>query len=1111
MSTIGNSKDTSIYIVNRNYRLIHFNEALKKRFPNLCCGDVCYEMLCRENSPCLECPLRRNSGDSAIFFNKVLQQWAEVSAGEIQWPGEGPCSVVMVREINEGNKNLFYNLTRVSAYDELFELNLARDYYKILYHQEEKYVIPAAEGGLQDMVLDVSEHMIHPDDKERFLQFWKIRDLVESLDRGNGGLRRGEFRKKKTDGAWCWVLQTVVPLLQSGEDERIVMCFIQDIDEQKQEEETLRRERENRENDLDPLTGLYRRSVYFRLADELLGRNGGRDSFCLMAVDIEHFKLFNDWYGREAGDELLAAIGGLLRQAQETEGGLAGYMGGDDFVILLPDRPETLRNIQDQIMSYVKENEGTVGFMPAFGIYGIDGEVISVSAMYDRASIALASVKGNYTRRVCRYDSRMKQKMEEDHKLLSEVQRALEKGELTFYAQPKCNMRTGRIVGLESLVRWNHPERGLIMPGDFIPLLENNGLITKLDLYIWEEVCRKVKQWIDRGHRAIPISVNVSRMDIYALNVTQVFSELIQRYDIDPGLVEIEITESAYVKEYKVITGVVEELRAAGFTVLMDDFGSGYSSLNMLKDVNVDILKIDMKFLDMNHESMDKGLGILEAITRMANIVGMRMIAEGVENQDQMELLLDMGCTYGQGYYFYRPMPIEMFEPLLADEANVDFRGIKARQIERIRLQELMNGDMVSDSIMNNILGAIAFYDVFSENLELLRVNEQYCSVTRTTGADLEEIRKTILDTVYEEDRERAVEIFDRARENPLTGAEGVLRRRRGDGGAMWMHLKVFFLREQDGHRLYYGAISDVSEQKRREQQLEASQRALSAVVHISEKDESFMKLTEENRRAAASIFAQMTPGGMIGGYCEEGFPLYFANYEMVKLLGYDSVEELSEAIDSKVVNTIHPEDRQRVAEDIGSVYYPGLEYATTYRMSRKDGKWFWTLDKGRVIEAEDGRLAIVSACTDISESMEAQRLLRERNQALIKENEELNFLNNDMPGGYHRCARTRDFDFTYISSRFLEIFGYTRKEIRELFDDKFVNMIHPEDRQVVWEGVEYLVDRGNCHSMVYRMLSSRGYIWIMDQTSHLTYEGREYLQGVVIDITEIVKALERV
>lgn len=171
--------------------------------------------------------------------------------------------------------------------------------------------------------------------------------------------------------------------------------------------------------------------------------------------------------------------------------------------------------------------------------------------------------------------------------------------------------------------------------------------------------CQTLQDWIKSGHRVIPISVNVSSVDIYAIDVVEHFKNLVRKYGLPPEYVELEITESAYVEEYKVITGVAEALRNAGFTVLMDDFGSGYSSLNMLKDVNVDVLKIDMKFLKMDENTMDKGMGILEAVTRMANIMGLRMIAEGVETEDQINYLLNMGCIYGQGYFFYKPLPVE--------------------------------------------------------------------------------------------------------------------------------------------------------------------------------------------------------------------------------------------------------------------------------------------------------------------------------------------------------------------------------------------------------------------------------------------------------------------
>lgn len=1109
MDTVKSSNETSIYIIDDNYRIVHFNSALRDKFPELQCGDICYEKLCQEAKPCARCPFEREDDEAVVFYNKVAQKWLEVGTGRIDWPGMGTCNMVLVREIHEGNKNLFYSLTNISVYDELFELDFTRDSYRLLYHAEDKYVIPGVEGNLGRMLEEMAGAMIHPEDRDSFREFWNRERIRGCLDHGRDEKAlKGQFRRLRLEGGYTWVSQVVVPLKRGSGDDDTVMCFIQDISEQKSHEDEIKKALETKDAEFDPMTGLFRRTVFLKRAQEFL--SGKTGTYCLAAVDIEHFKLFNEWYGQEEGDRLLSRIGCHLKEIEAAYKGIAGYMGGDDFVIIIPDHRAAIGELQDRIMTYVRQSGGTAGFLPAFGIYGIEDMSMSISTMYDRACIALASVKGSYARRMCRYDSRMMREMEENHKLLSEVQKGLDHGEFVFYAQPKCCLDTGRIVGLEALVRWNHPVRGLIPPGVFLPLLENNGLITKLDLFIWEEVCRKLRRWIDRGHRPVPISVNVSRMDIYAVDVTAVFKELTERYAIEPRLLEVEITESAYVEEYNVIPGVVESLREAGFTVLMDDFGSGYSSLNMLKDVNVDVLKIDMKFLEMDGKSVGKGMEILEAVTRLANIMGLRIIAEGIETKEQIDFLMNMGCTYGQGYYFFHPMPIEVFEPLLSDEDNIDFRGIRAKQIERVRLKDMLEEDIASDAMMNNILGAVAFYEVYDGQLELLRVNEQYCALTGTSAVELEEQRKFILKDTREEDREHAFGIFTQAYENPLKGAEGDLRRRKGDGTYMWMHLRVFFLREQDGRRLFYGAVSDISEQRHRERMLEASQRALSAVVHISGKDGSFMQLAEENRRVAASIFAQMTPGGMIGGYCEEGFPLYFANHEMVRLLGYDTFEELADAIGYQVINTIHPDDRMRVGQDIGPEYYAGLEYTTIYRMQKKDGSWFWTLDKGRVIEAEDGRLAIVSACTDISETMEAQRLLMESNSNLKQRNEELNFLNNDMPGGYHRCAKNRDFDFTYISNRFLEIFGYTRNQIKELFDDKFMNMVHPDDRDRVMRGADILTGSEGTYNMEYRMKAARGYIWVIDQTRHMLYGDKEFFQGVVLEVTELVTLRER-
>lgn len=568
------------------------------------------------------------------------------------------------------------------------------------------------------------------------------------------------------------------------------------------------------------LTGLFARNPFFTQTETFLRVNEtAAGKYCLVAIDIEHFKLFNEWYGQVAGDKLLREIGAHLNKMRQEFGGIAGYMGGDDFVIVLPNDEKVLENLKCRITGFVRAYGGHTGFLPAFGFYIIDDISLSVSQMYDRAILAQETVKGNYAVRCAYYSSDMKTRLENNHVLLTEVQAGLERDEFIYYLQPKCNLNTGKIVGLESLVRWKHPEKGIVAPGYFIPVMESNGLITELDMKVWEQVCQTLQDWIKSGHKVIPISVNVSSVDIYAIDVVEHFKNLVRKYGLPPEYVELEITESAYVEEYKVITGVAEALRNAGFTVLMDDFGSGYSSLNMLKDVNVDVLKIDMKFLKMDENTMDKGMGILEAVTRMANIMGLRMIAEGVETEDQINYLLNMGCIYGQGYFFYKPLPVEEIKILLNDENNVDYRGIQARKIEHVRFKDLFQSELASDSILNNILGPIAIYDVYRDNVELLQVNDKYCLLVGQDPVDLAE-NVQVMEAIHPDDRKKMQNIFQRSFQRLAEGAEGTVRRRREDGQYIWINIKAFFLREQDGHKMFYGAVRDVSEEMNQFQKL---------------------------------------------------------------------------------------------------------------------------------------------------------------------------------------------------------------------------------------------------------------------------------------------------
>lgn len=248
---------------------------------------------------------------------------------------------------------------------------------------------------------------------------------------------------------------------------------------------------------------------------------------------------------------------------------------------------------------------------------------------------------------------------------LDDINQAFDNNEFCFYLQPKCNAETGAIVGAEALVRWNHPEYGLVSPGEFIPLLERESMVTRFDLFIWRSVCEMLSRWDEEGRNLVPVSVNVSMTDIEAIDVARVLGDLLDRFSIDARLLQVEITESAIAHNMDVVEETIRDLHARGIAVLMDDFGSAYSSLNMLKDINVDAIKLDMKFVDLNADNAAKGLKIIESVIDMAYQLRLSIIAEGAQTAEQVSKLRELGCMYIQGYYFYRPLTVEKMEDLL--------------------------------------------------------------------------------------------------------------------------------------------------------------------------------------------------------------------------------------------------------------------------------------------------------------------------------------------------------------------------------------------------------------------------------------------------------------
>lgn len=496
-------------------------------------------------------------------------------------------------------------------------------------------------------------------------------------------------------------------------------------------------------------------------------------AYSMVAIDIEHFRLFNKLYGRETGDELILYIQNCLKEIAGEHDGVEGYLGADNFGIFIPDSHEIIKQIQEQIIKGIHKWNNTVGFYPVIGIYSINTDTDSPEIMYDRATLALSNAFEGQPDHICHYTQEMESRLEKEVELLSEIQEALKNNEFTFFAQPQCNIATHQIVGAEALVRWVKPDGTMVSPGAFIPVLEKNGMIDRLDRYVWDKVCAWIRSWIDRGFQPVPISINVSRVDIFSMDVPAYIFSLLEKYQLSEHYVKVEITESAYTESDERITSTVNILRGKGFKVMMDDFGCGYSSLNMLKNIPVDVLKLDMRFLDISETEEEKGMNILESVVNMARLLRLPIIVEGVETEKQEQFVQSLGCRYIQGFYFYKPLPVKQFEELLSDERQLDFHDLFYKQVEPLHIREFMDTNFITDSMLNNVLGPVAFYEMRDHQIEITRVNEQYFQLMGTSSGQANSYGKRFWNHVHADDRVLLHTIFEKAFSNQMSGADG--------------------------------------------------------------------------------------------------------------------------------------------------------------------------------------------------------------------------------------------------------------------------------------------------------------------------------------------------
>lgn len=417
----------------------------------------------------------------------------------------------------------------------------------------------------------------------------------------------------------------------------------------------------------DALTGIDNRETFYRKTASLLQKNPDI-AYNILFFDISCFKAINDMFHLDTGN-LVLKTAAIYFQVLAGETGTCGRIESDHFALCLPAAQADMDSIIEGLDSTVQSLGISHNIAFYAGIYPVDNAFLPVDQMCDRANMALHNVKGSYLTRYSYYDKSMRDRMFEEQMIVRDMEFALLERQFCIYLQPVCNLQTDRIVAAEALVRWQHPAQGMIPPDRFISVFERNGFISRLDRFVWTEVCRFLQAQKQRTGTVIPVSVNVSRLHFYATDMLDFLLGLLRTYALEPEMLRLEIDESAYTDNPHQMARCVRELREHGFIVLLDDFGSGYSSLNMLKDLPVDGIKLDCSFVREVGQSARAGT-IMEAIVAMVKKLAMGIVVEGVETKDQLEYLASIGCEDMQGYYFSRPLPEKEFVELLHRKQN---------------------------------------------------------------------------------------------------------------------------------------------------------------------------------------------------------------------------------------------------------------------------------------------------------------------------------------------------------------------------------------------------------------------------------------------------------
>lgn len=721
-----------------------------------------------------------------------------------------------------------------------------------------------------------------------------------------------EYLCRRKDGSPIWIKFSGRKILSVNTKLTTVLLVMVDITDEKNIEIDLIQRAE-----LDPLTGMFNKQSFFDHTKKLLEENTETE-FIMLRWNIEKFKITNDLFGKEVGDQLLINVAKRIKE-KFANIGTCGRLESDHFVACIPKSAIPFIQFDEKNVLFFDGVMDQLTPVISVGIYDITDPNLPLDQMCDRTNLALQKVKGNYLKHYAIYDSTQRAYLLNEQEIYNDMERALKQKEFVFYLQPIINIKQKQITSAEALVRWQHPTKGLMSPSEFIPFFEKNGFIQKLDYHIWELVCKYLKFRENEGMRSIPISVNISRVNLQNPNLCQDIIKLANKYNLNPRLLKLEITESAYNDNPESLNAIIKELQAYGFAVHMDDFGSGYSSLNLLKDFTVDVLKIDLKFLDGNEVS-NRAKNIISSVVQMAKKLNITTVAEGVETKAHVDFLVDIGCDNLQGYYFSKPLNLLDFQKIENNNIIID-ESARRIIINKEQIRNNFYDTNINDTIINSLNHGVAGYYYNKNSFELIFHNKLYGEFFNIDYENERILHTNGLESLNKSDFVKIKEICDTLDSDNKSGHLKI------DAFGKTILIFISLIQYDSKEKYIYITAQDRSDEEKYKKEIKNLKKSL---------DLSFDDFKSTLDEIPCGILELSTNPITLKKY----------NQAFLDICGVANKQEFDEVYENDFINCIYPDDRAYVSLVIE--YYSQIEDDLDFkvRIINKSGNPVWVIGK---------------------------------------------------------------------------------------------------------------------------------------------------------------------